>query len=51
VAREKGHAVLIGHIYNPQIVDVIEQMLGELERAGVELVSVSALLEEMREDS
>lgn len=51
VAREKGYAVLIGHVYNPQIVDAIEQLLDELERAGVELVSVSALVDEMGEDS
>jgi len=51
VAREKGYAVLIGHIHNPQIVDVIEQLLDELERAGVELVPASALIEETGEDS
>ncbi len=51
MAREKGYAVLIGHIHNPQIVDVIEQLLDELERAGVELVPVSALIEETGEDS
>jgi polysaccharide deacetylase 2 family uncharacterized protein YibQ len=51
VAREKGYAVLIGHVYNPQIVDGIETLLDELERARVELVSVSALVDQMREDS
>jgi polysaccharide deacetylase 2 family uncharacterized protein YibQ len=51
VARAKGYAVLIGHIYNPQIVDVLEQLLDELERVGVELVPVSDLVEERREDS
>ena len=38
-------AIMIGHVSNPQIVDVIEG-LGELERSGVRLVSLSALLEE-----
>jgi polysaccharide deacetylase 2 family uncharacterized protein YibQ len=51
VAREKGYAVLIGHVYNPQIVDGIEKLLDELERARVELVSFSALVDQMREDS
>jgi polysaccharide deacetylase 2 family uncharacterized protein YibQ len=51
VARKKGQAVLIGHNYNPQIVEVMEQLLAGLEQAGVELVPVSALIDEKREDS
>jgi len=51
VAREKGYAVLIGHVHNPQIVDVIEELLEDLGRAGAELVPVSALIEETGEDS
>jgi len=51
IARKKGQAVLIGHIHNPQIVEVMELLLAGLEQAGVELVPVSALIDEKREDS
>ncbi|UCF96527.1 MAG: divergent polysaccharide deacetylase family protein [Spirochaetaceae bacterium] len=51
VARKKGYAILIGHVRNPQIVDVLGRSLSELKRSGVELVSLSALLKEMGEDS
>lgn len=45
-ARKQGYAIMIGHVSNPQIVEVIEGLAGELERSGVRLVSLSALLEE-----
>jgi len=51
IARKKGQAVLIGHIHNPQIVEVMELLLAGLAQAGVELVPVSALIDEKREDS
>ena len=46
VAREKGSAILIGHVRNPQIVEVIGRLVTELERSGVELVFLSDLLKE-----
>jgi len=46
VASREGSAILIGHVRNPQIVDVIDALLKELDRAGVELVFLSDLLEE-----
>jgi polysaccharide deacetylase 2 family uncharacterized protein YibQ len=46
VARKQGYAIMIGHVSNPQIVDVIGGLAEELERAGVKLVPLSALLEE-----
>jgi polysaccharide deacetylase 2 family uncharacterized protein YibQ len=46
VARKEGSAILIGHVRNPQIVEVIGGLLVELDRAGVELVFLSDLLEE-----
>jgi len=45
VARTEGSAVMIGHVRNPQIVEVIGGLLEELDRAGVELVFLSDLLE------
>lgn len=45
-ARKQGYAIMIGHVSNPQIVEVIEGLAGEFERSGVRLVSLSALLEE-----
>jgi polysaccharide deacetylase 2 family uncharacterized protein YibQ len=47
VARKQGSAILIGHVRNPQIVEVIGGLLVELDRAGVELVFLSDLLEEV----
>jgi polysaccharide deacetylase 2 family uncharacterized protein YibQ len=46
VARQDGSAILIGHVRNPQIVEVIGGLMAELDRAGVELVFLSELLEE-----
>jgi polysaccharide deacetylase 2 family uncharacterized protein YibQ len=46
VARRDGSAVLIGHVRNPQIVAVIGAVLPELDRAAVELVFLTDLLEE-----
>jgi hypothetical protein len=46
LARRKGSAILIGHVRNPQIVEVIAALVTELDRAGVELVFLSDLLEE-----
>jgi polysaccharide deacetylase 2 family uncharacterized protein YibQ len=46
VARREGSAILIGHVRNPQIVEVIGGLLKELDRAGVELVFLSDLLQE-----
>jgi len=46
VASREGSAILIGHVRNPQIVEVIGGLLAELDRAGVELVFLSDLLEE-----
>ena len=44
-AGNDGSAILIGHVRNPQIVEVIEDLLGELDRAGVQMVFLSELLE------
>ncbi len=41
-----GYAVLIGHIQNPQIVEALMELLSRMERAGVELTTVSALLDQ-----
>jgi polysaccharide deacetylase 2 family uncharacterized protein YibQ len=46
LARSKGSAILIGHVRNPQIVEVIGALSTELDRSGVELVFLSDLLEE-----
>jgi polysaccharide deacetylase 2 family uncharacterized protein YibQ len=48
LARRQGSAILIGHVRNPQIVEAILGLAGELGRAGVELVYLSDLLEEAR---
>jgi polysaccharide deacetylase 2 family uncharacterized protein YibQ len=45
VARKDGSAVLIGHVRNPQIVEVMGGLMAELDRAGVQLVFLSELLE------
>ena len=46
VARKNGSAILIGHVRNPQIAEVIGALVKELDRSGVELVFLSDLLEE-----
>jgi len=46
VARKEGSAILIGHVRNPQIVEAIDGLLAEANRAGIELVFLSDLLEE-----
>lgn len=43
LAEERGQAVLIGHVQNPQIVGLLEAALPEIERRGLELVRVSEL--------
>jgi polysaccharide deacetylase 2 family uncharacterized protein YibQ len=45
LAEEKGYAVLIGHLRNPQILEILGRRMEELKRTGVELVSLSELLE------
>jgi polysaccharide deacetylase 2 family uncharacterized protein YibQ len=45
VARKDGSAILIGHVRNPQIVELIGGLLSELDRIGVELVFLSDLLD------
>jgi polysaccharide deacetylase 2 family uncharacterized protein YibQ len=44
LAEEKGQAVLIGHVRNPQILEILKRRLVE-RKADVELVRLSALLE------
>jgi polysaccharide deacetylase 2 family uncharacterized protein YibQ len=46
VARRQGSAILIGHVRNPQIVEIIGGLAKELDRSGVQLVFLSDLLEE-----
>jgi polysaccharide deacetylase 2 family uncharacterized protein YibQ len=46
VARREGSAILIGHVRNPQIVEVIGAVVTELDRSGVQLVFLSELLED-----
>jgi hypothetical protein len=48
LARHQGSAILIGHVRNPQIVEAIGKLAGELDCAGVQLVYLSDLLEEAR---
>ncbi|MBN1834688.1 MAG: divergent polysaccharide deacetylase family protein [Spirochaetales bacterium] len=44
VARAEGAAVLIGHIYNPQMLEILEEVLAEAGPAGVRLVPLSELV-------
>ena len=46
LARKQGEAVLIGNVNNPQIAQIIRECLEEMERSGVELVTLSLLLKE-----
>jgi uncharacterized protein len=43
LARERGHAIAIGHPY-PETLELLERELPELESRGVELVPVSGLV-------
>jgi hypothetical protein len=43
LAEQRGQAVLIGHVQNPQIVGLLEAALPELERRGLELVRAGEL--------
>lgn len=44
IARERGRAILIGHVTNRVVLSVLEMRLPEIERAGFELVYLSDLL-------
>ena len=44
IARDRGSALAIGHPY-PETLEVLERRLPDLARSGVELVSLSKLLE------
>jgi len=45
LARQKGHAVLIGHVYNPEIVDVLREVLEQADARGVRLTSLEWLVQ------
>lgn len=45
LASRDGQAVLIGHVQNPQIVDVLEKFLAHPEAAGVEISPLTALIQ------
>jgi polysaccharide deacetylase 2 family uncharacterized protein YibQ len=49
LAVQRGQAVLIGHVQNPQIVRLLTAALPELERRGVQLVRASDLIASGRE--
>ena len=44
IGREKGSAILIGHVTNQVVVSVLERRIEEIEEAGFELVYLSELL-------
>lgn len=44
IGREKGRAILIGHVTNQVVVSVLERRIEEIEEAGFELVYLSELL-------
>ncbi len=44
VARKRGRAIAIGHPY-PETISVLKEALGSLEDEGIEVVSVSELME------
>ena len=44
LARVKGRAVLIGHVYNPEMLTILREVLREMEPFGVRLVSLSSLV-------
>lgn len=45
IARQRGHAIAIGHPY-PETIEYLENVLPLLEQAGVKLVPASTLLDE-----
>jgi polysaccharide deacetylase 2 family uncharacterized protein YibQ len=49
LAEQRGQAVLIGHVQNPQIVQVLEEALPDLARRGLQLVRASDLIASDRE--
>jgi len=44
VAQARGRAVLIGHVYNPEMLTVLREVLREMEPFGVRLVPLSVLV-------
>jgi polysaccharide deacetylase 2 family uncharacterized protein YibQ len=44
LAQAEGRAVLIGHVYNPGMLDILREVLAEAEPLGVRLVPLSRLL-------
>ena len=45
IAREQGFAVLIGHIYSKEIIDLLTEIIPILEEKGVQLSSLTELIE------
>ncbi|MEW6681111.1 MAG: divergent polysaccharide deacetylase family protein [bacterium] len=50
VARKKGSAIGIGHIYKKATISVLERELPNLQNAGIELVPVSSLVKQEKND-
>lgn len=44
IARKKGFAIGIGHIYKKATISILKEELPNLEKAGIELVPVSAIV-------
>ena len=49
IARERGHAVLIGHAHNPELVGILRELLEELHPHGVRLAPLSELVRAKRD--
>ncbi len=47
VARKKGSAIGIGHIYKKSTISVLKRELPNLQKNGIELVPISALVKEI----
>ncbi len=44
LALEQGHAVLIGHVQNPELATVLRDLYDELKEKGIEFVTTSQLV-------
>jgi polysaccharide deacetylase 2 family uncharacterized protein YibQ len=47
LALQNGHAVLIGHVHSPEIVDILREVLEQAGRRGVRLTSLSRVVQHM----
>ena len=48
IATKKGYAVLIGHVKHPQILDVLDELIPNLDAKGIQLAMPEEILERFK---